>query len=111
LNDLYHEVFLTEAEISYFMAQICQGLAYLHAAGLAHLDIKSENILLNLTGQVRIADFGLVREADPAQPNLVGMVGTSYWMAPEIIRRQPYNQKVDVRFNSVRITCAAQTDL
>eukprot|EP01122_Echinamoeba_exundans_P007998 TRINITY_DN2572_c0_g1_i1.p1 TRINITY_DN2572_c0_g1~~TRINITY_DN2572_c0_g1_i1.p1 ORF type:complete len:846 (+),score=115.32 TRINITY_DN2572_c0_g1_i1:74-2539(+) len=96
LNDLYHEVFLTEAEIAYFMAQICQGLSYLHAAGLAHLDIKSENILLNLTGQVRIADFGLVREADPLQPNLVGMVGTSYWMAPEIIRRQPYNQKVDV---------------
>lgn len=79
------------------MCQVCQALAYLHAAGLAHLDVKSENILLNLTGQVRLADFGLVREADPAHPNLVGMVGTSYWMAPEILRRQPYNQKVDVR--------------
>jgi serine/threonine protein kinase len=96
LHDLYSEVFLAEEEISYFIRQICEGLTYLHGIGLAHLDIKSENILLNLNGQVKIADFGLVRQADLDTPNLSGMVGTCYWMAPEIIQRKMYNQKADI---------------
>lgn len=96
LENLYQEVYLTEAEIGYFVRQVCIGLTYLHAQQLAHLDIKSENILLNLNGGIKIADFGLVRECAPDKDQLTSMVGTSYWMAPEVIQRKPYGQKVDI---------------
>lgn len=96
LKNFYQEVYLTESEISFIIRQICVGLNYLHNQQLAHLDIKSENILLNLNGQVKIADFGLVREVSPDQDSLTSMVGTSYWMAPEVIQRKFYGQKVDI---------------
>jgi hypothetical protein len=96
LENLYQEVYLTEAEIGYFIRQICIGLNYLHIQQLAHLDIKSENILLNLNGGIKIADFGLVREVAADKETLTSMVGTSYWMAPEVIQRKPYGQKVDI---------------
>lgn len=96
LENLYLEVYLSESEIAYFIRQICIGLNYLHIQQLAHLDIKAENILLNLNGGIKIADFGLVREVAADRETLTSMVGTSYWMAPEVIQRKPYGQKVDI---------------
>jgi p21-activated kinase 1 len=96
LENLYQEVFLSEVEIAYFIRQICIGLHYLHMQQLAHLDIKAENILLNLNGGIKIADFGLVREVSSDRDTLTSMVGTSYWLAPEVIQRKPYGQKVDI---------------
>lgn len=96
LENLYQEVYLSESEIAYFIRQICIGLNYLHIQQLAHLDIKAENILLNLNGGIKIADFGLVREVAADRDTLTSMVGTSYWMAPEVIQRKPYGQKVDI---------------
>lgn len=96
LENLYQEVFLSESEIAHFIRQICLGLHYLHMQQLAHLDIKAENILLNLNGATKIGDFGLVREVSGDRDTLTSMVGTSYWMAPEVIQRKPYGQKVDV---------------
>jgi hypothetical protein len=97
LENLYQEVYLSETEIAFFIRQICIGLNYLHVQQhLAHLDIKAENILLNLNGGIKIADFGLVREVSSDRDTLTSMVGTSYWMAPEVIQRKPYGQKVDI---------------
>jgi len=84
---------LTEAEISYFCRQICHGLSYLHLNKIFHRDIKSDNILLTPFGDVRIADFGLAQESNISTTS---MVGTSYWMAPEVILRKPYGPKVDI---------------
>ena len=96
LENLYQEVYLSESEIAHFIRQICLGLHYLHMQQLAHLDIKAENILLNLNGATKIGDFGLVREVSADRDSLTSMVGTSYWMAPEVIQRKPYGQKVDI---------------
>lgn len=96
LENLYQEVYLSESEIAHFIRQICLGLHYLHMQQLAHLDIKAENILLNLNGATKIGDFGLVREVSSDRDTLTSMVGTSYWMAPEVIQRKPYGQKVDI---------------
>lgn len=96
LENLYQEVYLSESEIAHFIRQICLGLHYLHMQQLAHLDIKAENILLNLNGATKIGDFGLVREVSADRDSLNSMVGTSYWMAPEVIQRKPYGQKVDI---------------
>jgi len=96
LKDLCSEVYLNEYEISHFCRQILEGLQYLHLKRKKiHRDIKSDNILLNLNGDVRIADMGLIEQAEE-KTRRFSMVGTSYWMAPEIIAQQHYGLSVDI---------------
>jgi len=97
LRDLCQEVYLAEPEIGYFLKQITQGLAYLHQQKRIHRDIKSENILLNLNGDVKLADLGLVQEIQTeTSVKSSPMVGTPFWMAPEVICKQPYGSKIDL---------------
>jgi len=94
LFDAIQAVTLTEARIIFVMQQILQGLACIHDHNYIHRDIKSENILLNSRGEVKIADLGLCVPISTPQKSLVG---TPHWMAPELIARQTnYDDKVDV---------------
>ncbi|XP_054145278.1 serine/threonine-protein kinase 3-like [Melozone crissalis] len=81
------------------MATVCQeclkGLAFLHANQVIHRDIKSDNILLGRDGSVKLADFGLCALLTPEQSERRSMVGTTCWMAPEVVRKEPYGPKVD----------------
>ncbi|XP_059349041.1 serine/threonine-protein kinase PAK 3-like [Ammospiza nelsoni] len=81
------------------MATVCQeclkGLAFLHANQVIHRDIKSDNILLGRDGSVKLADFGLCALLTPEQSKRRSMVGTTCWMAPEVVRKEPYGPKVD----------------
>jgi len=84
---------LNEEHIANIMKQVLSGLSYLHGLKRIHRDIKSSNILLNMNGDVKVADLGLCIEGEGEQS---GMAGSKYWMAPEMIRRHPYNSKVDI---------------
>ncbi|XP_054145267.1 serine/threonine-protein kinase PAK 3-like [Melozone crissalis] len=81
------------------MATVCQeclkGLAFLHANQVIHRDIKSDNILLGRDGSVKLADFGLCALLTPEQSERRSMVGTTCWMAPEVVRKESYGPKVD----------------
>ena len=85
-----------ESHIAFVCREILQALAFLHANHRLHRDIKSDNILVSMDGTVKIADFGfaigLTAEADKCR----SVVGTPYWMAPELIRGLEYDGKVDV---------------
>ena len=76
------------ALVSLFARQVLQGLAYLHDQGVIHRDIKGANILADKTGRVKLADFG-VAVLSATKGGIVNngdtVVGTPYWMAPEII--------------------------
>jgi serine/threonine protein kinase len=64
------------------MSQVLQGLVYLHEQGVIHRDIKGANILTTKDGIVKLADFGVATKSNVNEYNVVG---TPYWMAPEVI--------------------------
>ena len=69
------------------MTQVLQGLQYLHDQGVIHRDIKGANILTTKDGTVKLADFGVSTSTlTNGQDKEAQVVGTPYWMAPEIIQ-------------------------
>ena len=88
---------MSEPEIAYVCRPILEALEFLHQFNVIHRDIKSENILLSKTGDIKLADFGFSTRLSDDNPKAQGqVVGTPYWMAPEIVRGQPYGIEVDV---------------
>jgi serine/threonine protein kinase len=74
---------------------VLQALTYIHSNNQIHRDIKSDNILLTLDGKVKLADFGYAVQLTLERSTRTSIVGTPYWMAPELIRGQKYDAKVD----------------
>ncbi|KAJ9665064.1 Protein kinase of the Mitotic Exit Network [Coniosporium apollinis] len=69
--------------VALYMSQVLHGLLYLHEQGVIHRDIKGANILTTKEGLVKLADFGVATKATGLNESSV--VGTPYWMAPEVI--------------------------
>ncbi|CAI5969895.1 unnamed protein product [Closterium sp. NIES-65] len=90
-----------ECLVAVYTAQVLEGLMYLHEQGIIHCDIKGANILTTKEGLVKLADFGVamrVEEAaachgDAENPNVVG---TPYWMAPEVIEMSGISPASDI---------------
>jgi serine/threonine protein kinase len=72
-----------ESLVAQYICQVLDGLLYLHDQGVIHRDIKGSNILATKEGSVKLADFGVATQAGPLRDSAV--VGSPYWMAPEII--------------------------
>jgi serine/threonine protein kinase len=69
--------------VGLYIAQVLQGLLFLHDQGVIHRDIKGANILTTKEGLVKLADFGVATKQSGLAEGSV--VGTPYWMAPEVI--------------------------
>eukprot|EP00291_Cryptomonas_curvata_P030973 CAMPEP_0172211932 /NCGR_PEP_ID=MMETSP1050-20130122/36690_1 /TAXON_ID=233186 /ORGANISM="Cryptomonas curvata, Strain CCAP979/52" /LENGTH=515 /DNA_ID=CAMNT_0012892465 /DNA_START=75 /DNA_END=1619 /DNA_ORIENTATION=+ len=87
---------LTEAEMAGLMRHCLEAVGFLHSLGRIHRDIKSDNVLINSSGGVKMADFGFCVQLTQEKEMRHSMVGTPYWMAPELVRGQSYDQKVDI---------------
>uniref|UniRef100_A0A0D3G176 non-specific serine/threonine protein kinase n=1 Tax=Oryza barthii TaxID=65489 RepID=A0A0D3G176_9ORYZ len=74
-----------ESLVAVYIAQVLEGLVYLHEQGVIHRDIKGANILTTKEGLVKLADFGVATKLTEADINTHSVVGTPYWMAPEVI--------------------------
>ncbi|MCD7473367.1 hypothetical protein HAX54_015194 [Datura stramonium] len=86
---------INEPLIGYYTKQILQGLEYLHSSGIAHCDIKGQNILVGKTG-AKIADFGCARLVDPAAASSEPIGGTPMFMAPEVARGKEQGCPADI---------------
>uniref|UniRef100_A0A8C6B152 non-specific serine/threonine protein kinase n=1 Tax=Monodon monoceros TaxID=40151 RepID=A0A8C6B152_MONMO len=94
LTDIISQVRLNEEQIATVCEAVLQALAYLHAQGVIHRDIKSDSILLTLDGRVKLSDFGFCAQISKDVPKRKSLVGTPYWMAPEVICRCLYATEV-----------------
>jgi NIMA (never in mitosis gene a)-related kinase len=80
-----------------WFVQMAQGLHYLHAQHIMHRDLKPQNIFLTQNNRiVKIGDFGVTQQMDDTFKMAISMVGTPYYMSPELATNTPYTQKADV---------------
>ena len=86
----------TEAEILDYFTQICLALQHLHKKKIIHRDLKSGNVFLMKSGIVKLGDFGISKGLKSSRDKAVTMVGTPFYLSPEIILNKPYDAKSDI---------------
>jgi len=97
---------LPEKVIVKYIKQTVEGLAYLHRNSIVHRDLKFANLLITTEGVIKLSDFGVSKKVRDAvtggekqrqkDTNLQTMIGTPFWMAPEVVTQAGYGRKADI---------------
>ncbi|XP_012945754.1 serine/threonine-protein kinase Nek9 [Aplysia californica] len=85
-----------EKDVLWYLYQMTSALAYIHQCGVIHRDIKTLNIFLTKVGLVKLGDFGISRFLESKNQMAETLVGTPYYMSPEIMKGEKYNFQSDI---------------
>ena len=85
-----------ESQILDYITQICLALQHIHKKKIIHRDLKSGNVFLMKSGIVKLGDFGISKGLKSTWAKAKTVVGTPYYLAPEIINNKPYDSKCDI---------------
>jgi serine/threonine-protein kinase 24/25/MST4 len=95
LDDLIKIRTMPEPAIAIVMAEMLKAIDFLHRGRKLHRDIKAANVLLSKEGDVKLADFGVASSLE-SRFKAFTVVGTPFWMAPEVILESGYDEKCDI---------------
>ena len=90
------EKLFPEEVVMWYFYQVAAAVAHIHEYGILHRDIKTLNIFLTKSGLIKLGDFGISRIMESQTQMAQSYVGTPYYMSPELIQGEPYNQKSDI---------------
>ncbi|KAF0981064.1 hypothetical protein FDP41_012852 [Naegleria fowleri] len=101
-GDLYEKIKLQkstlfpEEKILDWFIQICMAVKYIHDRRILHRDLKTQNIFIAADGTVKLGDFGISKVLQSTMECAKTLVGTPYYLSPELCQEKPYNNKSDV---------------
>lgn len=87
---------LSEEHIASILHATLMGLDYLHQRKTIHRDIKAGNILINEVGDIKLSDFGVSAELMHTLADKDTLIGSPFWMSPEVLSKSKYNCKTDI---------------
>uniref|UniRef100_A0A2C9KEI2 non-specific serine/threonine protein kinase n=1 Tax=Biomphalaria glabrata TaxID=6526 RepID=A0A2C9KEI2_BIOGL len=96
MTDLVRFVILNEAQMAAVCRECLKAIEFLHSRNIIHRDIKSDNVLLGTRGQIKLTDFGFCARLTSQVNQRRTQLGTPCWMAPEVIKRKPYKNEIDI---------------
>ena len=85
---------MDEKTAFHYFIQTCSAIQYLHSIDLVHRDLKPENLLIDELNNVKLCDFGWCVKLDENPRNT--FCGTYEYMAPEVVKEEPYSKAIDV---------------
>jgi len=87
---------LEESRIWRFFIEMSLGLRYLHSNKILHRDIKTANMFLGKDYKIKVGDLGVAKLLSQTQNMAFTVVGTPYYLSPELCEEKPYNHKSDI---------------
>ncbi|XP_059151041.1 serine/threonine-protein kinase Nek4-like isoform X2 [Physella acuta] len=87
---------LEERQVVEWFVQIAMALQYMHERNILHRDLKTQNIFLTKSKIIKVGDLGIARVLENASDMATTLIGTPYYMSPELFSNKPYNHKSDV---------------
>ncbi len=88
--------YFSEDTVLDWFTQICLGMKHCHDRKILHRDLKAGNVFLCKNGMVKLGDFGIAKVLNSTIDKASTIVGTPYYLSPEIIKNKPYNFKSDI---------------
>ena len=96
INSQIKKNYFSENIILDYFTQICLALKHIHDKKIIHRDLKSQNIFLTKKGLIKLGDFGIAKHLNNTWKKASTMIGTPYYLSPEIVLNKPYNFKSDI---------------